>query len=263
MHTDTHFASMYLPEAVNLQMRFFDCFLKGETSSFRDEPRVLLTIRDPRGPRRRSANTWPLPQTQWVRYHLDAKSRSMTTEVASSAGCITYEALKQGVTFLTAPFTADTEFAGPVAARLFVSSSTSDMDLFLTLRLYDPAGREVTFVGANDPQAPVSQGWLRASHRKLDPARSKPYRPYHPHDDLAKLRPDDVYEVEVEIWPTSVVCPSGYRLGLTIGGKDFERPQATGLMKGSGLFLHDDPNDRPPKEFGGTNRIHTGAEYQS
>ena len=48
MHTDTHFASMYLSEAVELQRRFFDCFLKGETNGFRDEPRLLLTIRDPR-----------------------------------------------------------------------------------------------------------------------------------------------------------------------------------------------------------------------
>jgi predicted acyl esterase len=263
VHTDTHFASMYLPEAVELQRRFFDCFLKGETNGFRDEPRILLTIRDPRGPHRRKADSWPLSQTHWIRYHLEAASRSMTIKMADVAACVTYEALKQDVTFLTAPFEADTEFTGPVAAKLFVSTSTSDMDLFLTLRLFDADGEEVTFVGANDPQAPVSQGWLRASHRKIDPVKSTPYRPYHPHDDIAKLQPDKVYELDVEIWPTSIVCPRGYRLGLTIGGKDFERPQATGLMRGSGLFLHDDPDDRPSNEFGGTNRIHTGAEHQS
>ena len=61
------------------------------------------------------------------------------------------------------------------------------MDLFLTLRIFDPHGVEVTFKGANDPQAPVSQGWLRVSQRRLDPARSKPYRPFHPHDGEDKL----------------------------------------------------------------------------
>ena len=263
MHTDTHFASMYLPEAVELQRRFFDCFLKGETNGFRDEPRVLLTIRDPRGPRRRKADAWPLPQTRGIHYHLDAASMSMTSEIPKVAGCVTYQALKQDVTFLTAPFEADTEFTGPVAAQLFISTSTSDMDLFLTLRLFDAGGAEVTFVGANDPQAPVTQGWLRASHRKIDPKKSTPFRPYHSHDEVAKLRPDEIYEVHVEIWPTSIVCSKGYRLGLTIGGKDFERPRTTGLMRGSGLFLHDDPDDRPSHEFSGTNRIHTGAEYQS
>ena len=263
MHTDTHFASMYLPEAVALQQRFFDCFVRGEANGFREEPRLLLTIRDPRGPHRRTADAWPLPQTQWTRYHLDAASRSMSTAVASASASVAYEAMKEEVTFLTAPLTTDTEFTGPVAAKLFVSSSTADMDLFLTLRAFDADGTEVTFLGANDPKAPVSQGWLRASHRKIDSTKSTSYLPYHTHDEIAKLRPGEVYEVEVEIWPTSIVCLRGYRLGLTIGGKDFERHQAAGNMKGSGLFLHNDPGDRPAAEFGGTNRIHTGAEHQS
>jgi predicted acyl esterase len=263
MHTDTHFASMYLPDAVALQKRFFDCFLKGEANGFREEPRAMLTIRDPRGAYRRQAEAWPLPQTQWIRYHMDAASKSLSTTVPAAAASLAYEALTKEVTFLTAPFEADMEFTGPVAAKLFVSSSTSDMDLFLTLRAFDAGGEEVTFVGANDPRAPVSQGWLRASHRKVDPERSKPYLPYHSHDEVAKLRPGEIYEVDVEIWPTSIVCPKGYQLGLTIGGKDFERPQTTGLMKGSGLFLHDDPDDRPAAEFGGTNCIHTGAMRQS
>ena len=187
----------------------------------------------------------------------------MTEAVAGGSASIAYEASKEAVTFLTPPFTADTEFTGPVAAKLFVSSSATDMDLFLTLRAFREDGEEVTFVGANDPRAPVSQGWLRGSHRKLDAARSKPWFPYHPHDGIAKLRPGEIYEVDVEIWPTSIVCPTGYRLGLTIGGKDFERPEATGLMKGSGLFLHDDPQDRPAGEFGGSHRIHTGGEHRS
>src|SRR5258705_7972731 len=57
--------------------------------------------------------------------------------------------------------------------------SSDLMDLFVTLRAFDANGAEVTFKGANDPQVPVSQGWLRVSQRKLD-ARSKPYRPFHP-----------------------------------------------------------------------------------
>jgi predicted acyl esterase len=263
LHTDTHFASMYLPEAVALQKRFFDCFLKGENNGFRDEPQVQLTIRDPRGPYRRKAEAWPLPGTRWDNYYLDAASMAMSMDRPAPSSSAAYRALEDNVTFLTAPFAADMEFTGPVAAKLFVSSSTTDMDIFVTLRAFDPDGTEVVFTGANDPQAPVSQGWLRASQRKIDPARSTPYRPYHLHDDSAKLRPEEIYEVDVEIWPTSIVCPAGYRLGLTIGGKDFERPQAEGLMKGSGLFLHNDSADRPDAEFGGVNRVHTGADQQS
>lgn len=165
------------------------------------------------------------------------------------------------MTLRSAPFDEDTEFTGPVAAKLFVSTSTADMDLFLTLRVFDPDGAEVTFVGANDPKAPISQGWLRVSHRKSE--RSRPYKPYHPHDERWPVRPGEVYEVDVEIWPTSIVVPAGYRLALTIGGKDFERPDVEGLMKGSGLFLHDDPADRPDDLFGGIDTIHTGGDRSS
>jgi predicted acyl esterase len=227
------------------------------------EPRVLLTVRDPRGFFRRKEEDWPLPRTQWTKYWLDAATKSVASDPAPAKSEIGYAALSEEVTFMSPPFATDTEFTGPVAAKLFVSSTTTDMDIFLTLRAFDPNGTEVTFVGANDPQAPVSQGWLRASQRKLDPARSKPHLPYHPHDEVSKLTPDNVYEVDVEIWPTSIVYPQGYRLGLTIGGKGFERPEATGLMKGSGLFLHNDPADRPASEFGGFNRILTGGDSAS
>ena len=55
-----------------------------------------------------------------------------------------------------------------MAARLFVSSQTQDADLFLVVRVFAPDFKEVTFQGALDPNTPVAQGWLRASHRKLD-----------------------------------------------------------------------------------------------
>jgi uncharacterized protein len=263
MHTDTHFASMYLADAVALQKRFFDHFLKGESNGWEREPRVLLTIRDPRGFTRRKETEWPLARTGWVRYALDASDMSLAEKNATAKAGASYEALGDGVTFRSAPFADDTEFTGPVAARLFVSSATTDMDLFLTLRIFDPSGTEVTFKGANDPQAPVSQGWLRVSQRKLDPARSRPYRPFHPHDGEEKLTPGTVYEVDVEIWPTSIVYPKGYTMALTIGGKDFERAGATGLMRGSGLFLHNDLSDRPVAEFGRVATIHTGGACAS
>ena len=59
-----------------------------------------------------------------------------------------------------------------MAARIFVSSETADADLFLVVRVFDPDGAEVTFMGALDPNTPIAQGWLRASHRALDPAMS-------------------------------------------------------------------------------------------
>ena len=86
MHTDTHFASMYLADAVALQMRFFDHFLKGENNGCDKEPPVLLTIRDPRGFLRRKESEWPLARTEWVRHALDASDLSLGDEERSGRG---------------------------------------------------------------------------------------------------------------------------------------------------------------------------------
>src|SRR5207302_10167760 len=159
-----------------------------------------------------------------------------------------------------------TEITGPSTAKLLVSSSTRDADLFLVLRVFSADLNEVVFQGALDPHTPIGQGWLRASHRKLDRKLSTPYRPYHTHDELQPLRLGEVVELDVEIWPTSIVVPAGYRIGLTVGGKDYEYPGASGgrllnfknELRGCGPFLHDDPRDRSPELFGGNSTLHSG-----
>jgi uncharacterized protein len=175
-----------------------------------------------------------------------------------------------GVTFLTAPMTRETEITGPSALKLFVSSSTTDADLFVVLRVFSPDLKEVVFQGAIDPHTPVGQGWLRASHRKLDKTLSTPYRPYHTHDRKQPLKPGEVVALDIEIWPTSIVVPAGYRVALTIRGKDYVYGGASGgrlsnfknELTGCGPFLHDDPRDRLPEIFGGVTRLHFDRKRQ-
>ena len=97
----------------------------------------------------------------------------------------------------------------------------------------------------------------------LDPQRSLPYRPWHTHDEEWPLNPGEPVALDVEIWPTSIVVPPGYCVGLTVRGKDYEfdGPAATlsnmkNPMKGCGPFVHDDAGDRPAEIFGKRNRIH-------
>ncbi|MFD7314746.1 CocE/NonD family hydrolase C-terminal non-catalytic domain-containing protein [Streptomyces sp. NPDC059883] len=151
------------------------------------------------------------------------------------------------------PLPERTEITGPLAAKLFVSSTTTDADLFLVVRVYSPSGEEVVFQGALDPHTPVGQGRLRASPRRLDPGLSTPYRPFHPHDRAEPLEPGAVYELDIEIFPTSLVIPAGYRLGLQVRGRDYVYPGPSARLSnlkndltGCGPFLHDDPADRPP-----------------
>jgi uncharacterized protein len=137
--------------------------------------------------------------------------------------------------------------------------------------VFSPDLKEVVFQGAIDPHTPIAQGWLRASHRKLDKKRSLPYRPYHTHDTKEPLRTGEVVELDIEIWPTSIVVPAGHRIALTVRGKDYEYGGASGgklsnfknELTGCGPFLHDDPQDRSPAIFGGVTTLHFGKTMPS
>jgi predicted acyl esterase len=265
VQSGSYFLTFLLPQSVALQRKFFDRYLKNIDNGWESEPKVQVAVRaaDDTVKRVVRDTQWPLAGTHWTRFYLDPSNMALVEAApgkAARAGCA---AIGEGVTFSTAPLERSIEFAGPIKAKLWVSSSTDDMDIFATLRAFDPQGKEATFFSAVEPKAPVSQGWLRVSQRKLDPKRSTEYQPWHTHDQSQKLKPGEIVEVDVEIWPASLSLPAGYRLALTLQGKDFERPGETGAQKGSGWFLHDDPRDRPPETFAGTHTVYSGGERAS
>jgi predicted acyl esterase len=267
-HGGSHWAPFYTDYGVKLQKRFLDHFLKGADNGWDKQPRVTLQIRHP-GEKfvERHENEWPLARTRWTKLFLDLGAMALTPTPVSRAQSVTYDMMGEGLTFSTPPLEAETEITGPSALKLYISSSTADADFFIVLRVFDPQGKEVVFQGALDPHTPIAQGWLRASHRKLDPALTLPYRPYHTHDEKQPLTPGEIYELDIEIWPTCVVVPKRYRIALTVRGKDYEyEGEAATLsnmknpMRGCGPFVHDDPEDRPPELFGGKVTLHVSPE---
>ncbi|MBI1725419.1 MAG: CocE/NonD family hydrolase, partial [Candidatus Tectomicrobia bacterium] len=189
-HGDSHWSLFYSGYGLALQKRFFDHFLKGADNGWDKTPRVTLNVRHPGEtfvPR--AEREWPLARTQWTKFYLDGAARALSAKPVERESAVAYEALGDGLTFSMPPLERSLEITGPMAARLFVSSSTRDADLFLIVRVFDPAGKELTFMGSTDPNTPIANGWLRVSHRRLDPTRSLPYRPYHPHDKVEPLTP--------------------------------------------------------------------------
>jgi hypothetical protein len=71
----------------------------------------------------------------------------------------------------------DTELTGPAAASLTVSSTTTEADLFLTLRVQDPAGNDVTFPAAMDPTA--ASGLAGSARRCARPTPDAASRTVH------------------------------------------------------------------------------------
>jgi predicted acyl esterase len=134
--------------------------------------------------------------------------------------------------------------------KLWASTSEGDdLDLFVVLRKLDSNGREVFFSGFNGYQRDgVAKGWLRASHRGLDPSRSTVLRPWHSHARIEKLRSGDIVPLEIEIWPSATLFEMGSTLQLTIQGHDAARYPG---------FAHRELVNR------GRHTIFTGGPYDS
>ena len=268
-HGIEHWTEFYTDYGRAIQKAFFDYYLKGEQNGWNKRPRVQLQVRHIDKFVERFENEWPIARTQWTKFYLQP-GLTLETESNGKADTVSYAGLGDGVTFLSKPFEKETEITGPLTCKIWISSDTEDADLFLVFRVFTPDLKEVVFQGALDPHTPVAQGWLRASHRKLDKNLSVPHRPYHTHDEKQPLKPGEIVELDVEIWPTCIVVPAGYRIALSVRGKDYVYPgeadQGLSNMKnaftGVGPFLHNDPIDRPPKIFGGNVTIHFDKDKQ-
>jgi len=264
-HGGAHWESFYTDYGIKLQKKFFGHFLKGEQTGWSEQPRVLLQVRHVDHFAERHEAEWPLARTQWTRFYLHPESGQMSKMVPSLEGAktLSYEAQGDGVMFLTPPLKGPMEITGPSALKLKFSSTTSDADVFAVLRVFTPDGREITFQGSNDPRTPIGLGWLRASHRKLDPQKSLPYRPLHTHDEVQPLTPGVPVDLDVEIWPTSIVVPAGYRVGLSLRGCDYQNPGEPLVIPGLkysttgvGPFVHVHPKNRPAEVFHNRHTIH-------
>jgi predicted acyl esterase len=267
-HGLEHWTEFYTSRGIELQKKFFGHFLKGEDTGWGHEPKVMMQVRHPeKEVTLRSELTWPPESTRYERYYLEPSTSGLTTMALESSQAVSYDSLGAGLTFLSQPMTHERTLIGHACVKLWVSSSTCDADLFLILRVFAPDMREVTFSGANDPHTPVAHGWLRMSSRRLDEARSTALLPAYTNANTDLLNPDEIYAANVEIWPTCIVIPKGYRIGLSIRGNDYVYPGDLSAVSGKigqpatgvGPFRHDDVEDRPKTIFDNTVTVHANA----
>ena len=284
IHTGTHFHPFHSEEGRLDQLRWMDHWLKGIDTGLMDEPPVKLEIRTGGSEKPypfRAENEWPLARTQWTRYYLGIEKQqghdemavegTLATTAPKSTGKVSYPASgvtragvasgsslstthggagRLGVSFETAPMAQATEITGPLVLNLWVSSTTEDMDIFVTLRNIGLDGKEVHEVGQHGQPVPLTKGWLRASHRKTDPKKSLPYRPFHPHNERLWLKPDEPVECQIEVWPTCIVLGKGHKLRVDIQPRD-------GVGSAPYTHYHADYN------AGATNTLYSGGDRLS
>lgn len=263
VHGRKEWETYYLRESLELQKEFFDYFLKGTKNDWRETPRVRYEVREKfyKG-YIRSANEWPIPNTQYTELHLNGEAALLQMIPVQNETELTYLA-EPGLTennevrFI---FTADgdIELTGNMKLKIWVSTDdTDDMDIFVGIKKYDKRGNEVYLPDFNHLEnGQVSCGWLRVSHRELDTERSTPYQPVLQHKRLLKLTKDEIVPVEIEILPASILLSSGESLVLVI--------------KGSEIMIEDLPAGAASRGYGhtetvnkGTHSIYTGGKYDS
>jgi len=277
LYSGTHWGSAYQPWANRLVLRFFDHYLKNRPTGLEREPTVDVQVRT--GPDTFThvyGKDWPLEQTRWTRYYLDARQNALlpeNPEEEASAEAVWREEPEVGsshqVTFETPALEEDVTVAGPITAHLWVSTEGKDVDLTVELRDFDSQGRETRFayVIAGSPDEPVTRGWLRVSRRALDPERSRPHQPWHLHSRSDWLTPGVPVEVDVEIWPTGMVFKAGHRIALTIHCSRYKRkgevyfrvrplPFLPAITLRNSLYQAYSPP-------AGETRIHTGGKFAS
>ncbi|KAJ5681831.1 uncharacterized protein N7477_001771 [Penicillium maclennaniae] len=278
-----HDLPFYYDEEVEVQRSFLDAFLKGEDrygwSQKGAVPPVDLLLRkgdvgynNPKAEQtfaRRSEQEWPIARTEYTKLFLQYDGEMLFKNPAN-AGLLrkSYDALGTGqssdmISFTTPPFERETEITGHMVAHLNVSVSKSpngpipsDLDLFISLRHISAHGSEILYTGTTGEGAPVTKGFLRVSMRKTNPDHPlhRPWLPYREYRlvDVLPVIADEIYSVDIELWPTNVVVEAGNRLTLEVSSGD---------TAGTGMFNHNDPIDRPGSVFEGQNHIHFGPDH--
>jgi putative CocE/NonD family hydrolase len=206
----------------------------------------------------RSADTWP-PQAKATPYYLQA-NKGLTTSKPEGDDQQTYkydphdpvpsrggqnllidkgpmdqrpvESRPDVLLFTTEPLAEPVEVTGRITAKLYVSSDCPDTDFTVKLCDVYPDGRSLL----------VTDGIRRASLRNG----------YEKHEALVA---GEVYELEVDLWSTSLVLNKGHRIRVAVSSSNsprFEPNPNTG-----------DPHPVSGKSRVATNTLHLSAQKAS
>ena len=215
-----------------LYHRWFDYWLKGMDNKINEEPLVrLYTIKSKKWLK---ANTYPLPETQFMKYFLfsekgantlkgDGKLLQKSSDKGKKFDSYTYDPgdptwmpmyrfkengkksyvkttseRKDNLVYETEKLKQIITIAGPVSAVLFASSSARDTDWFVSLEVIEEDGEII----------PLCKGTIRARFRN---SMSKP----------ELLEKNKIYEYTIDMWHTGITIEKGDKLRVEIASAYF------------------------------------------
>lgn len=266
---------------VDHHIAFMDYWLKGKKDNgIMDGAPIQMMVRTGRtGYYWQDENEWPIARTQYTKFYMDASpsdypgdgkrkdffklqttppTQEKTSSYPAGVEWKQHNNWMHGISFITDPLSEDILIAGYMKLGTWVSSSSKDMELHVSLRVMDGENQVPYPIAMGEmtghPYFPVSFGCLKVSHRKTDSKLSTEYRPYHTHrqQDYQPLQSGEIVPVEVEIWPSTALIRKGWRIRLDI------QPVSGDYMS----FQIWDVCDQSYQK-GSTNTIYTGPDYLS
>ena len=199
-------------------LRWYDHWLKGIDTGMMDESPINLFVSGAN--EWKTADEWPLPGTNFIPFNLHSGGILCEMEPWPESPCATYRDSSDNrgdLKYYSPILVENTEIVGPIALYLYASCRSTDVNFFVSLWDVDPDGNETL----------LTRGYLKGSHREIDPAQSKPWQPFHTHTNPKPMVPGVVYEFNIEVLPTANLFKAGHRIGLKVSGADDETPKTT------------------------------------
>ncbi|NID09197.1 CocE/NonD family hydrolase [Fibrivirga algicola] len=260
----------YYEEANKEELRrFFDHYLKGEDNGWEITPRVRYAVHDFEGGDliNQPAGEFPPVDVVSQTYYLNGRSRSLTTEAPAQEVPVVYDAeAEPGLASFTIRFDRETVLVGYPKAHLWVEAKgTDDMDLFILVQKLDVRGnhlqqfivpnqgalmQDLTERGGSVLRYKGSNGRLRVSARHLDETLSTADVPAHSFDRVEKLQPDEIVDIEIDLFPIGMAFYPGEQLRLVVSSRN----DLGAIMPGTPGYVPDNK---------GQHIIHTGGSHAS
>jgi len=232
-----HGGSSGYPGLLELQLRWYDCWLGGIQNGIRKEPPIRIFVMG--ADRWRTENEWPLARTRYTSFYLAGKGkanslhgdgsliRSLPPEDSPSDGFV-YDPQKPVYTlggqisthgdvrgpkdrrpaqrrhdvlvYTSGLLAEDLEVTGPVELKLYAASSAVNTDFAAALTDVHPDGRAIH----------ICEGIRGVTFRESL-------------ENPTLIEPGKVYEYTISLWETSIVLKAGHRIRLDITSSNFPR----------------------------------------
>ncbi|MBN1188260.1 MAG: CocE/NonD family hydrolase [Dehalococcoidales bacterium] len=200
-------------EDLETLIRWYDHWLKGNDTGMMEEPPIRLFVMGEN--KWRSASEWPLPGIEYTKCYLRRwEGLSFEPELHQDEPDGFFQQplhvsnKRDSVVYLSPPLDEELQVIGPASITFFASIDQDDTNWIV--KLFD--------VAPNGVETRLCKSFLKASHRALDPQKSRPYAPYHPHtrESIETIKPGKIYEYNIALNVIQNVFKEDHRIKLSI-----------------------------------------------